>query len=270
MADVCCENEPNVLEVADLQFSYAGHQVFSGVHFQLKTGKLYGLFGPNGCGKSTLMKCCLSLLKSTGGSVHIAGKDTKNLATSALAKLVAYVPQDHNPPFPFLVREVVLMGCAPHFGGVFGLKKQHVDIAAAALERLGISHLGDKVYTQLSGGQRQLVLIARAIAQQTPFIMLDEPTSALDFRNQLLVWRILKDIAASGTTVFACAHDPNHVSWFCDALLVMNHGTIQQSGCPQATLNQELLQELYGDVCAVGDISGLRMIYPTQAQALVA
>lgn len=253
-----------MLQVESLAFSYAAMPVFHGVSFHVQKGSLCGLFGPNGSGKSTLFKCCLGLLKANAGSAHIAGQDVAALSAGNMARLVAYVPQDHVPPFPFLAREIVLMGRSPHFGGVFGLQKKDWQIAHEAMQRLGIEHLADKVYTKLSGGQRQLVLIARALAQQTPFIMLDEPTSSLDFKNQLLIWKTLRDIVASGTTVFACAHDPNHVLWFCDDLVVINQGKVAASGKASAILNQGLLHDLYGDVCAVGHLDGQRMIYPGQ------
>lgn len=253
-----------MLVVENLAFSYGAATIFSGVNFTVQKGRLCGLFGPNGSGKSTLFKCCLGLLKMGAGRVQIAGQDVASLSAASMARLVAYVPQDHTPPFPFLAREIVLMGRSPHFGGVFGLKKQDWQIAHEAMQKLGIEHLADKVYTKLSGGQRQLVLIARALAQQTPFIMLDEPTSSLDFKNQLLIWKILRDIVTEGTTVFACAHDPNHVLWFCDDLVVINQGKLAASGKARDVLNQGLLQELYGDVCSVGQFSGQQMIYPEQ------
>ncbi|MDO4796220.1 MAG: ABC transporter ATP-binding protein [Brachymonas sp.] len=253
-----------MLIVENLAFSYGSTPIFSGVNFAVQKGRLCGLFGPNGSGKSTLFKCCLGLLKAGSGNVRLAGQEVSALSVGRMAQLVAYVPQDHVPPFPFLAREIVLMGRAPHFGGVFGLKKQDWQIAHDALSRLGIAHLADKVYTKLSGGQRQLVLIARALAQQTPFIMLDEPTSSLDFKNQLLIWKTLRSIVAEGTTVFACAHDPNHVLWFCDDLVVINQGTVAAAGKAQDVLNQGLLQTLYGDVCSVGQLCGQRMIYPGQ------
>lgn len=253
-----------MLVVENLAFSYGAATIFSGVNFTVQKGRLCGLFGPNGSGKSTLFKCCLGLLKMGAGRVQIAGQDVASLSAASMARLVAYVPQDHTPPFPFLAREIVLMGRSPHFGGVFGLKKQDWQIAHEAMQKLGIEHLADKVYTKLSGGQRQLVLIARALAQQTPFIMLDEPTSSLDFKNQLLIWKILRDIVTEGTTVFACAHDPNHVLWFCDDLVVINQGKLAASGKARDVLNQGLLQELYGDVCSVGQLCGQQMIYPEQ------
>ena len=258
-------NQNAMLAVEGLGFAYAENQVFSNVSFTVKKGSLCGLFGPNGSGKSTLFKCCLALLTSSAGAVHVDGKSINALSTAEMARLVAYVPQEHTPPFPFLAQEIVLMGRSPHLGGVFGLKAKDREIAHNAMERLGILHLANKVYTQLSGGQRQLVLIARALAQDTPFVMLDEPTSALDFRNQMLIWQMLREIADSGTTVFAYAHEPNHVSSSCDDLVVINQGTVAATGKPELILNQELLQNLYGEVCSVGRIAGFKMIYPQES-----
>jgi iron complex transport system ATP-binding protein len=255
------DKEKTMLKAAEIEFSYDTTPLFSKVSFHVEKGRLCGLFGPNGSGKTTLFKCCLGLLKAKG-NITIAGREHSKISTAAMAKLVAYVPQDHSSPFPFLVREVVLMGRAPHFGGVFGITKEDRERTEEAMARLGLSKIADKPYTNISGGQRQLVLIARALAQDTPLIMLDEPTSSLDFKNQIMIWKILREIVESGKTVFACAHDPNHVSWFCDHVLVMGRGGLMAKGDPSSILDEPLLTRLYGEICGIGTISGLRMVYP--------
>lgn len=251
-----------MIRVSGLGYSYGDKRVFDGVDFSVAPGTLCGLFGPNGAGKTTLFKCCLNLLRPRAGVVSYGGRDARSITVSAMARLVSYVPQEHSPPFPFLVREIVLMGLAPYFGGVFGLKREHEARAAAAMERVGIADLADRPYTRLSGGQRQLALIARALAQDTPVIMLDEPTAALDFRNQVAVWAVIRQIADEGKTVLACAHDPNHVSWFCDEAVVLAEGRVVARGETSAALSQGTLEAIYGDTCATGELAGLRMIYP--------
>lgn len=253
-----------MLNVHDLSFSYGNELLFSGIGFEVKKGTLCALFGSNGAGKSTLFKCCLKLLQPNHGSIQINGRNIATIATSVFAREASFVPQDHVPPFPFLVEEVVLMGRAPHFGGVFGITEKDKKIAEDAMRNLGILHLAHRAYTRLSGGQRQLTLIARALAQDTPLILLDEPTASLDFKNQLLIWKIIRDITDSGKTVFVCVHDPNHVSWFCDEVIVMHQKRLVASGKASAILTKSLLLELYGEVCALSSIDGLPVIYPSE------
>lgn len=255
-----------MLKVDNLSFGYNSVPVFKDVSFRVKKGSLCGLFGPNGSGKTTLFKCCMSFLKYNSGGVSIDGCDVKKKKIGALAKLVAYVPQEHKPPFPYLVKEVVLMGRTPHMGGIFGISEGDRNKVREAMEMLEISHLADKPYNQLSGGQRQLVLIARALAQETPLMLLDEPTSALDFCNQIRIWNILKKISAKGTTILACSHDPNHISWFCDDVVVMYRGGLVAKGNPKSVVSEQLLSTIFNDICSVGYMDRLMMVYPKNIQ----
>lgn len=251
-----------MLHVKDIHFSYGDFPVLSGISFSVNEGELCGLFGPNGCGKTTLFKCCLKFLKYHRGSVRMAGEDTTKRSVEELAKIVSYVPQEHKPPFPYLVREVVLMGRTPHLGGFFGVKRRDKEIALDALDQLEIADLADRPYNQLSGGQRQMVLMARAIAQDTPLMFLDEPTSALDFHNQMKIWETMKDIAAEGKTILACSHDPNHVAWFCDRVIVVSNEGIVADGSPEVTINEEILDLIYSDTCSVRKSGGVQIVMP--------
>ena len=253
-----------VLKVNDLHFSFGSFPVLRSVSFEVGKGRLCGLFGPNGCGKTTIFKCCLNFLSARQGRIQINGQEVSRIKTSQMAKLVAYVPQEHRPPFPFLVKEVVLMGRTPHMGGIFGVKKQDKEKAWEALELLNIQNLADRSYNRLSGGQRQLVLIARAIAQGTELILLDEPTSALDFSNQIHIWRLLQKVAANGVTLLACSHDPNHVSWFCDQVVAMDSQGILAQGSPADALSAENLNKIYNGVCTVKQLGRHRMVFPQE------
>ncbi|GIG40296.1 ABC transporter ATP-binding protein [Cellulomonas phragmiteti] len=240
-----------MLDVRDVSFAYGSTPVLDGVSFGLVPGELCALFGPNGTGKSTLFKCILGHL-ARRGDVSIAGQDTARLGTSRLARLVAYVPQEHRPPFPYLVREMVLMGRTPHLGGVFGPSRQDEEAAEVAMERIGVADLADRSYTTLSGGQRQLVLLARALAQDTPLLLLDEPTASLDFGNQLLLWQTVRSLTAEGRTALICTHDPNHVVWFCDRALVLGReGRLIEDGPVRAVVRDDLVRTLYGPVSEV-------------------
>lgn len=254
----------SVLTVENLYFSYGSFSVLEDISFEVEKGRLCGLFGPNGCGKTTIFKCCLNLLKSGQGRISIKGAEVNRIKNSEMATLVAYVPQEHRPPFPFLVKEIVLMGRTPHLGGIFGIQEKEKEKAWEALELLNISHLADQSYNRLSGGQRQLVLIARAIAQGTDLIILDEPTSALDFSNQIHIWRILRKVASKGVTLLACSHDPNHVSWYCDQVIAMNDRGILAQGPPTEVLCERNLNLIYDDVCRVKKFDSHQMVLPKE------
>lgn len=251
-----------MLEVRDLYYNYGAFPVLSGVSFDVGEGELCGLFGPNGCGKTTLFKCCLNFLKSHRGSIRMDGKNVKDLRVEDMAKVVAYVPQEHKPPFPYLSREVVLMGRTPRLNGFFGISREDKMKAADAMDLLGLTELADFPYNQLSGGQRQMVLMARAIAQETPLMFLDEPTSALDFSNQVRIWRIMRLVAESGVTILACSHDPNHLSWFCDKVVVMKDNRILKAGSSQNVITEDTMDEIYQDICSVRNVGGIKMVLP--------
>lgn len=251
-----------MLHVDNLHFSYGKTPILSGISFDASQGQLLGLFGPNGSGKTTLFKCCLKFLKYTAGRIIMDDMDIKGASVAQMAKYAAYVPQEHKPPFPYLVREVVLMGRTPHLGGIFGISKQDKAIALEALHMLDIRDLADLPYNRLSGGQRQMVLIARAIAQETKLLFLDEPTSALDFSNQIRIWKMLRQITDQGITVIACSHDPNHVIWFCHRVVVIaGKGSVIQ-GPTDDVMTEKVINGIYHDICATKKIDGIRMVVP--------
>jgi iron complex transport system ATP-binding protein len=181
-----------------------------------------------------------------------------------IAKLVGYVPQEHASTFPFLVKDIVLMGRSPHLKGVFGVSQQDKKIALEAMRVVGIEQFADKLYNQLSVGERQLVIIARALAQEAPMLFLDEPTSSLDFSNQIRVWRLLKSITSQGKTVMACTHDPNHVIWFCDHVIVLGKKGIVASGPPHDVISDRVLDQVYGGVCNVKTCNDVKMVLPRE------
>ncbi|KKG14671.1 iron ABC transporter [Methanosarcina sp. 2.H.T.1A.6] len=255
-----------MLRVRDLHFSYGAVPVLNGISFHVREGELCGLFGPNGSGKTTLFKCCLNFLKLKQGTVHMCGRDVSKLSIREMAKIVTYVPQEHKPPFPYLVNEIVLMGRTPHLGGIFGIPHRDRMIAIDALDTLGIADLAERPYSQLSGGQRQMVLMARSIAQDTPLMFLDEPTSALDFQNQMRIWKIMRKIVESGRTIIACSHDPNHVAWFCDRVIVVGNSGVIADGDPAEVINEQTLGQIYHNTCTVQTVEGVRIVMPAGLQ----
>ncbi len=254
--------EDNMLTVNDLTFSYGRQRVLKNISFQIRKGELCALFGPNGTGKTTLFKCCLKFLVPDSGTVRINGKDIRRLPPRQMARLVAYVPQAHHCAFPFTVSQMVLMGRTPHLNRFFTPGAKDRKVADQAMQTLGISHLSDTAYNRLSGGQQQMVLIARAIAQQTGLIFLDEPAAALDFKNQITLWQTLQAIAEQGTAILACTHDPNHVSWFCHSTVVLDRSGLLAKGPPGQVMTQEMMDRIYGDACRVWNINGLKIMVP--------
>lgn len=254
-----------MLSVDHLSFEYEKNiPVLDDVSFKVGTGSVCALFGPNGCGKTTLFRCCLKFLKYLEGTIALDNQDIKDTKTADLAKLAAYVPQEHKPSFSYMVRDVVLMGRTPYLRNSFQIPEIDRIETAAALRLVGIEDLAYIPYNQLSGGQRQLVIIARAVAQKTKVLFLDEPTSALDFSNQLRVWRLLQKIALQGTTVVACTHDPNHVIWFCDMVVVMNSHGLISVGHPKKVLTEEILDQIYPGACGVDQFKKTQVVYPRE------
>lgn len=252
-----------MLRVENLGFSFPNQRVLHDVSFNVEEGELCGLFGPNGSGKTTLFKCCLHFLYPEKGTIFLNGKDMRNLTLNEMAKQVAYVPQEHKPPFPFPVKEVVLMGRTPYMKGLFNVSMKDKEKAAEVMKLVGIDHLADRPYNELSSGQRQLVLIARAIAQSTNLMLLDEPTSALDFSNQMHIWDIMRKIVVSGVTILACSHDPNHVAWFCDRIVVLSSdGTIIANGTPDEIIAESVLDKIYPDICSVRKVNEVPIVIP--------
>ena len=255
-------SEPDFFTAKDLSVSYGKEEILRGASFSVPKGSLCGLLGPNGAGKSTLFKCCMNFLSRTGGEIKVGGHPTRGLSPSELAKIIAYVPQEHKQAFPFTVREIVSMSRSPRMSGLLRLSKHDYAVVDKAIEQMGIAELAHRPASQLSGGQRQLTLIARALAQEAPLMLLDEPTAALDFNNQIVVWRALRHIAASGVTVLVCCHDPNHIMWFCDHVLVMSRGEIIAQTSPEEITRGDFLARLYGEHLRCGQVDGRPVIYP--------
>jgi iron complex transport system ATP-binding protein len=251
-----------MLEVGKLHFSYGQLPVLEGVSFDARPGEVCGLFGPNGCGKTTLFRCCLGLLRGHADVLSVNGRPLAPMPPAGRARLMAYVPQEHKPPFPLLVHDVVMLGRTPYLGLLGRTTAEDRRIVAETIEKLGLGELAGRPYDRLSGGQRQLVLIARAVAQRTPVILLDEPASGLDFRNQLLIWRVLGELAESGTAVVCCTHDPNHVMWFCDRVVVMQSGRVIAHDRPAEALGNGTLERLYPGACSVTKAGGPRVVLP--------
>ena len=234
-----------ILSGHDLTIGYPDHIVGRGIDVALETGEVLALLGPNGGGKTTLLKTLLGLIDAKAGEVRLDGKALGRFSIQERARIVAYVPQVHVGTFAFTVEAVVLMGRTAH-GNLFSRPSAHDrDVAARSLERFGILHLSQRPYTQISGGERQLVLLARALAQEPQFIVLDEPTASLDFGNQGKVLGEIRALAASGHGVLFTTHDPNHARRTADRAFLLRDGTKLTEGPVAEVLNQAQLEALY-------------------------
>jgi iron complex transport system ATP-binding protein len=233
------------IEGRDLTIGYPDRTVGRGLDVALSTGEVLALLGPNGGGKTTLLKTLLGLLKPKAGEVRLGDKPLDNYSIRERARVVAYVPQVHISTFAFTVETVVLMGRTAH-GSLFTRPSgQDRAVAHAALERFGIAALASRPYTMISGGERQLVLLARALAQEPQFIVLDEPTASLDFGNQGKVMREIRALAKSGHGVLFTTHDPNHALRAADRAYLLREGTRIADGPVATVLNREQLEALY-------------------------
>jgi len=229
-----------------LSIGYGDRVVGAGLEVALSTGEVLALLGPNGSGKTTLLKTLLGLLAPKAGEVRLGGRPLAGYGSRERARLIAYVPQSHAATFAFTVETVVLMGRVAH-GNLFS-RPTAADraVAAQALERFGIAHLRERPYTMISGGERQLALLARALAQEPQFIVLDEPTASLDFGNQGKVMREIRALAASGHGVLFTTHDPNHAMRAADRAFLLREGRRIADGPVGSVLNRAQLEALYG------------------------
>ena len=190
-----------ILEVKNLTYSYRNHKVLNKVSFDVKDSQLLCILGPNGAGKSTMFKCILQLLKDYKGEILLDNKNLKNYKIQELARKVAYIPQSHNPVFSYSVIEMVLMGTTSQISPMSKPSKEQIKIVEESLDKIGISYLKDRSFINLSGGERQLVLIARALAQRAKILVMDEPTSALDPISTLKVEELIEEMKEKFTVV---------------------------------------------------------------------
>jgi len=234
------------LEAKHLDFGYRGKRVGTDVSLALEAGEVLCLLGPNGSGKTTLFKTLLGLLPVQGGAILMDGADLAARKRDEVARKVSYVPQAHAAFFPYSVREVVLMGRTAHLGLFSSPSKHDREIADAAIERMRLAALADSVYTRVSGGERQLALIARALAQEASVVVMDEPTANLDFGNQVRVLRHVQDLARSGIGVLLSTHDPDQAFVCADRVAMLHEGRLARIGTPEEVVTAESLKAIYG------------------------
>jgi iron complex transport system ATP-binding protein len=235
-----------MLEVKALAFGFPGRSVGRDVSFSLGRGEVMCVLGPNGGGKTTLFRTILGLLQSQAGSIHLDGNVLQSLSRIEIARLAGYVPQEHAGYFAFTVREFVLMGRTAHLGAFSVPAKKDREVADRVLESLAISALAQRPITEISGGERQLALLARALAQEPKVLVLDEPTAGLDFGNQVRVLERMSQLAASGIAILFSSHDPDHAFLCAQRALLLAQGRVLEIGAPAQVIRPDTLERLYG------------------------
>jgi iron complex transport system ATP-binding protein len=238
-----------ILSVGELSYSYTGspaQAVFRDVGFSVGSGDVFCLLGPNGTGKSTLLKCISNVFQGWKGRIALEGNDIARLKPADVAKRIGYVPQNQSSPFPFLVQDIVVMGRAPHLDVFSSPGKEDFELALRAMEQVGIRHLASRPCSMLSGGEWQLTLIARALAQEPKLLVLDEPTSHLDLGNQVRILRIVKTLAENGMGIVMASHSPDHAFIAATEVAIMNRGALVCKGVPDEVITDRNMEETYG------------------------
>jgi iron complex transport system ATP-binding protein len=234
-----------LVQLHEASFRYGERTILRDLNLDVHRGEILSVLGPNGCGKTTLLRCIAGALTPSHGSVRVGGREVGSLAAPARARRIGFLFQDHTASFPFAIHDVVLMGRAPHLG-FFGFPgPRDRALAEKALERVGMLHLKDQPYTRVSGGERQLVLLARILVQEPDLILLDEPTAHLDLRNQVLTLRMVRSLAADGMTMIMTTHDPNHSLWFGGRAALMKAGRFVAVGPAQNVMTEATLTSTY-------------------------
>ncbi|MDR0439260.1 MAG: ABC transporter ATP-binding protein [Methanocalculaceae archaeon] len=236
------------LDVSSLYFSYARNSrlILDDVSFSVKEGDLLAVLGPNGVGKSTMFRCILGFLPHYQGNIRLNGRDIRTMDHKKIAKYIAYIPQSTYPVFNYTVFDVVLMGLTNQVSLLASPNQRHIDEAYAAMENLGIAHLQNAGYGEISGGERQLALIARALVQKAKILIMDEPTANLDYGNQFRVMCRISDLAGEGYSIILSTHNPDHAFLYANRTLMISGGRVIADGTPEEVLNAQLIKDVYG------------------------
>jgi iron complex transport system ATP-binding protein len=255
----------SLLEVENLCVGYAGTHVLDGVSFTVKPGQVWAILGQNGVGKSTLLRAILGLLQGSTGEVRVSGRPRGHWSPKEWAQKVGWVPQSMEAPAEFTGLELLLMGRHPHLGSFGLLSAQDFERARRALGRLGMAHLENRLSAQMSGGERRLLGLARALVQSPSVLLLDEPTAFLDLKHQVEALEVVREYARAGHAAVAVLHDMNLAANFADAVLLLKEGRVLAQGAPADVLTPSMLEALYGVSMTKATVHGQMLFAPRVA-----
>lgn len=239
--------DTDVIDVRGLSFAHdRSHYQLRDVSLRIGRGQVCCLLGPNGTGKTTLLRCILGLLTPESGTVRIDGVNIRSLSSRQLARHVAYVPQNTATPFPFTTLDIAVMGRTPYLPLTATPSRADRRAAFDALERVGIAALADRSFSSLSGGERQLALFARALVQQADLLVLDEPTAALDYGNAVRILHLIRDLGQMGQSILMSTHQPDHAFTCADRAILLSDGHVAADGPPVDVVTGDQLSRLYG------------------------
>jgi iron complex transport system ATP-binding protein len=244
------------IEVENLSFGYQGqHHILQNISFSAAKGEVICLLGPNGTGKTTLLRCLLGINRLESGTILLGGRDATTMTHKEKFCYMAYVPQNTSVAFSYTATDVVFMGRNPHLDYFSKPSERDMEITLNAFDQLNIAHLAQRCFDELSSGERQMVLIARALAQQAKLLVMDEPTSALDYGNQVRILKMIQILARAGYTIIMSSHYPSHTFLVSDKVLLMRNGKLLDSGHPDQVVTAENLTQLYATEIRVARIN---------------
>lgn len=258
-------------EVKDVSCGYpGGARVLENVNFEVSSGEVLCILGANGAGKSTLFKSILGLIRLQDGTIRMDGEDIAGWSRAKVARTIGYIPQSTNPPFSYSVLDIILMGRTAYLGMFASPRGEDLRVADEVIACLGIERLMDRRYLQLSGGEKQLVLIARALAQQPRLLIMDEPTAALDFGNQQMILSQIGQLSAQGLAIVMASHFPDHAFLYSSHVLLLKDHGIYARGAPGDVVTERRLKELYNvdtrivdtGICADVTGKGIKVCVP--------
>jgi len=254
---------PELMAAENISFTYETSLVFKDLSVSVQKQDFIGLIGPNGSGKSTLLKIMGGVLKADSGSILFKNSSVSKINKKLFAQSVSWVPQEHPMVFPFKVSEIIMMGRHPYISAFSFESKEDYDITRRAMETTMTSQFADRYFNEISGGEKQRVMIASALAQNPEMMLLDEPTSALDLKYQIQILNILKNLNANhDMTLVIAMHDLNLASQFCNRLILLNEGKIVRDGTPEQVLEKNILEQVYSIDIDLSIRDGHIMVHP--------
>ncbi len=241
------KKQDSVFQVEDASYSYSkGKEIFSNINLELNRGDIFTILGPNGVGKSTFLNCLANLFSLKSGRILISGEDIKNIKINELAKTMGYVPQIHESTFNYSIRDYIVMGRAPHMGMFETPGEKEYKKVDEIMERLNISYMSEKLYSEVSGGERQQVQIGKVLVQESKIILLDEPTNHLDYGNQIKILKIIAQLADEGIIILMTTHMPDHAILLGGKIGILSPEGSMKFGLVSEIMTEELLSETYG------------------------